>query len=142
MTLRWILEKGTTSEKTVKQVQDRLGVVFLEAYIDFILLHPGGRPRPNSTQLPKGRQITIKSLLPLEATRQGNVLQVLEWLSDRLPPKLVPVVDDNFGNYFCLDYRQEGKPSVVFWDHEVLNSPGAYVSNTFEEFLSSLIMEE
>jgi cell wall assembly regulator SMI1 len=37
-----------------------------------------------------------------------------------IPPPLIPVMNDGFGNHYCLDTRSlhDGECPVVFWDHE------------------------
>ena len=37
-------------------------------------------------------------------------------MEPRIPPHLLPVMNDGFGNLYCLDVRHP-EPPVVFWDH-------------------------
>jgi hypothetical protein len=37
-----------------------------------------------------------------------------------IPPSLIPILNDGFGNHYCLDTESlhDGECPVVFWDHE------------------------
>ncbi len=59
----------------------------------------------------------------------------------RVPFHLVPIMNDGYGNHYCLDTRnvKDNDCPVVFWDHELSeNQDPKFVSKGFVEWLISL----
>ena len=138
--IEWLFVKGKLTDEQIKKVENELGIIFPADYIKCVKENNGGRPRPGSFDLEGRAGISLKALLPLDLDLKGNLLEVRSWILDRLPPDVIPVLSDNFGNYVCLDYRP-GKysPVIVFWDHELaytgIDKGIKPICDNFEEFL-------
>jgi hypothetical protein len=65
---------------------------------------------------------------------------------DTLGMKVIPIASLFAGDLVCLDFRKNNKsPSVVVWHHETsedLNPSFEYISPTFSDFLSVLIVNK
>ena len=60
----------------------------------------------------------------------------------RMPVYLIPVMNNGFGDHYCLDTRDKSntKHHVVFWDHEKPESQEPeIISNNFDGWLKSEI---
>lgn len=61
-----------------------------------------------------------------------------------IPPYLVPLLNDGYGNHFCLDTRHitGNDCPVVFWNHELDESQEPELeAGTYEEWLLELLRE-
>ena len=123
--------QGATSQQ-IELAKQQLGVAFPRSYkaflehfgwasIDGLELYGLGEDVPAYLDLVK---MTLS-----ERTEMGP----------RLPSHLLPLMNDGFGNHYCLDVRlrEQGECPVVFWDH---NSGEAqepeYVARNLEGWLS------
>lgn len=65
-------------------------------------------------------------------------------MSPGIPSHLVPVMNDGFGNHYCLDTsRFKGNEcQVVFWNHELpCNQVPTFAAECFEEWLYGILDE-
>lgn len=86
-----------------------------------------------------------ESYFSLEETR--DIYQEGE---DRIPEELIWIMDDPFGNAFCLGVKGEHRGRVYFWDHENEPDPEQWdrrvetagnielLANTFTDFIAGL----
>lgn len=64
----------------------------------------------------------------------------------RIPPNLLPIAHDPFGNLICLSVAGQDRGKVYFWDHEVEVREGeipsyrnvSFIADNFESFLDGL----
>ena len=59
-----------------------------------------------------------------------------------IPPHLVPVMNDGFGNHYCLDTASlhDGECPVVLWDHEKgARQKPEVVSSQFDQWLLDVL---
>lgn len=60
----------------------------------------------------------------------------------RVPPYLVPILNDGGGNHYCLDTRPgaDGECPVLLWDHELGEDQEPYVeARNFSLWLANLL---
>lgn len=58
----------------------------------------------------------------------------------RLRRNLVPLLNDGFGNHYCIDTDSEGEPPVVFWNHEAgEEQTPKFEANDFVSWLNELM---
>jgi len=76
----------------------------------------------------------------LELVRNTNAER--NQMRPSLLPYLVPLMNDGFGNHYCLDTRMMRKSEcpVVFWNHELGEDQHLeLVSDTFDTWLSDML---
>lgn len=137
--IQWKYTRDNVSKERLEFVEDQLGFKFPDEYITIVKSNNGGRPNLN-TFVKGNNEFIIKSLLRLDAA-QANIIDVKNDLKGRLPARIVPFADDNFGNYFCFDYRDSNEdPDIVFYEHEETDVGAAikYLSDSFHKFINSL----
>lgn len=114
----WRFSKGVISEPDILKVEITFQIGLPDMYKEIVREHNGGRPLPNRFDTERSEKRMIKSFLPVDE-RPGNILEVYEWIKDRIPPLVIPFANDPGGNYLCFDYRKSfDTPEIVFWDHE------------------------
>jgi hypothetical protein len=67
-----------------------------------------------------------------------------EEYSSRIGSQYLPFADDPGGNIYCLSLSKNSFGHVFFWDHEFEGDKDAltYLSDSFENFVDSLVQEE
>jgi hypothetical protein len=59
-----------------------------------------------------------------------------------MPDYLLVIGEDDGGNYFCIDLRQDKNGAVYFLDHELDIDEGLYLLSTdFESFIANLVAD-
>ena len=149
MATRILDSQQPLSESDIAEVESRLGFRLPAQYRDFLLAHNGGRPEPRrfaiSSEKPDDRSVVHWFF----CVKEGNAYDLLTWArrtADRIPPELLPVAIDPFGNLICLSVSGVNVGKVYFWDHEKEareGEPPGYdnvylVADSFQEFLDSL----
>jgi hypothetical protein len=97
--------------EALDRLERRIGMTLPAVYRDYLLAQDGGRLSDNSEALK-----TIFGLGKLP--KWTSLWEVLKVYAGRLPPWLLPVADDEYGNLFAISLRHEDPGSVWFWDHE------------------------
>ena len=114
-----------------------LGVSFPESYRQFLSDFGWGR---FSHQELYG----LGSDVPTNIDLVRNTIAERSEMEPNLPAYLVPVMNDGFGNHYCLDTssKKNGESALVFWDHEQRSNqiPGQ-VAVTFDVWLIDLLTE-
>lgn len=122
-------------------LEQALGVIFPADYKQCVAQYNGGRPTLNRFDSTTHREIMMKALLSIHPADKGNVLDVFNWIRDRLPGEVIPFANTPSGDYVCFDYRGSAI-QVVFWDHErASQDPEAalsFVAPTFTDLLCQL----
>ena len=59
----------------------------------------------------------VTAFLGVEPAPDGDLAGVAGRVGD-IPPGILPIAGDEFGNYVCLDARDGRDGPVLFWDHE------------------------
>jgi cell wall assembly regulator SMI1 len=89
------------------------------SYRAFLAEHDGGRPVRNTftfAQHEREASSRVQSFLAAGDEEYGLVATVGR--NGDIPPGILPIAGDEFGNYVCIDARDDADGPVLFWDHE------------------------
>ncbi|MGF7035337.1 hypothetical protein J2T17_006345 [Paenibacillus mucilaginosus] len=149
----------TTKEKPLLEhiayVEDSLGIKFPQDYIENVLSYPGGVPHPNCFDDKETPQRVFGNMLNFDPTDENNyIFETYGDLKDYMPARVIPFASDPFGSCICFDYREDSRPTVVFWsrsirayeldeiDNEMLLASVTPICNSFTELLNILYIPE
>jgi hypothetical protein len=116
--IEWKYSKGKVHEAMLSEIERYFNVSFPDFYKEIVREYNGARPRPNTLHTMEGKEIKIRSFLPIGKDYPDNLIETNKRLNDKLPQKIIAFANDDFGNYFCFDFTKTNKGEVVFWDHE------------------------
>lgn len=137
----WICENGDVEESAISRVETIFNVEFPKDYIECIMKNDGMYPKPDRFTL-NGNEEVFNNLLSFDEEDSGNIIDTYNYVKDRLVKKVIPFAEDPFGNLICFDYRNNGQPIIVFWDHEKAfndkESAMSYLCDSFTDLLSML----
>ncbi|MBU8907668.1 SMI1/KNR4 family protein [Desertibacillus haloalkaliphilus] len=114
----WKYSKGKVDESTLSEIERYFNVSFPSFYKEIVREYNGARPRPNAFHTIDGKEVRIRSFLPIGKDYTDNIVNVNKRLKDKLPQQLIAFANDDFGNYFCFDFKDEKEITIVFWEHE------------------------
>ncbi len=123
--------RGATSQQ-IERAKQQLGVEFPKSYKAF--LGQFGWASIDGLQL-YGLGEDVPAYLDLVKMTLSERTE----MRPRLPSYLVPLMNDGFGNHYCLDVglREQEESPVVFWDHDLGESQEPeYVARDLEVWLS------
>jgi hypothetical protein len=148
MGIKWEHPDPPVGRDAVTKLEQAWGVRLPEDYVTCALVNHGGRPEPNTVEIPDWGETCVQSLLSLAPPpdpRYPTVQGVYGRIRDRLPERMFPFAKEPGGNYFCFDYRRTkgNDPKIVFWDHDDADEedPDAAihdVCDTFTDLLNRL----
>jgi cell wall assembly regulator SMI1 len=95
----------------VDRLEEQAGHRLPDDYRDYLLRQDGGRLVSNNQAV---KYVFGVGDVPDYESMWAN-LQVYE---GRVPPWLLPVASDEYGNLFAVSLRESDLGSVWFWDHE------------------------
>jgi cell wall assembly regulator SMI1 len=141
--------KPALSADALAEAEQRLGFIFPTDYREFLLRQNGGRPTPSEFAFTDPDGDPSDSLVDFFYSIYDGTLNNLELkhrtftLGERMPPNIVPIANDPFGNQICMSVAGDDVGRVYFWDHELETGEPTYenmslIANSFTEFLSSL----
>ena len=123
--------QGATSQE-IELAKQQLGVEFPRSYKAF-LEHFGWASIDGLELYGLGEDVpAYLDLLKMTLSERTE-------MRPRLPSYLVPLMNDGFGNHYCLDVglREQGECPVVFWDHNLGEAQEPeYVARNLEGWLS------
>jgi cell wall assembly regulator SMI1 len=151
--IEFIDHRQPASPDEVAAVERRLadlGQSLPPSYKAFLAEHDGGIPRKDGFRFEHEGRIKhdrVKKFLGIAppATPAGtNLVETALLLAKRVPPGVLPIADDPFGNLICLDGRDGRDGPVLFWDHAYEgDTPDEanlhQIAPDLETFLASLI---
>lgn len=138
--MKWILGKNNITQEVFEKIEDDLKVKFPIEYKEIVLSSNGASPEPNIFDTEKMNGRVAEYLLSFDLKEKMNIIETYEILKDRLPSGIIPIINDPFGNYICLQILKEKQTScIVFWEHETNNIE--YISESFQSFLNMLYSE-
>ena len=135
-----------TSDK-ISEVESGLNVTFPLEYKKFLLQHNGGYPDPGTfTVGDSSEESHVSYFFAIHDGDSSNLLKTLKLIKTRIPPNMLPIAYDDFGNLILLVVGGERTGQIYFWDHEKENEitendlecPLTKLSDSFEAFLSKL----
>jgi hypothetical protein len=94
------------------------------SYRAFLAEQDGGRPVKDTfyfEQRDRRQSSGVSTFLGAQPRPGGSLTSdlagVVELVGD-IPPGILPIADDEVGNYVCIDTRDGRDGPVLFWDHE------------------------
>jgi SMI1 / KNR4 family (SUKH-1) len=90
------------------------------SYREFLAEQDGGRPVKNVfrfEQHDREQSSRVAAFLGVEPAADGDLVGVVGRVGD-IPPGILPIATDEFGNFVCIDTRDDRDGPVLFWDHE------------------------
>lgn len=135
------------SRAQLAPLERRLGGRAPDDYVDFLLMHNGGRADNSTFEFKDGAGETTKSRVAWFFGLADDVSYGLsanvEDYEGRIPVGFLPVGSDPFGNLLLLCLASESYGSVWFWDHEEEQeepdlSNMSRLAASFGEFLDTL----
>jgi cell wall assembly regulator SMI1 len=136
-----------TNDRVVA-LETRLGAQLPEDYRAFLLRFNGGKPLPAEFRLASGR--SGSDLHTLSALHEGELCNLetkIYLLGPRIPPGVLPIGTDSFGNAICLVLAGERRGQIWFWDHERDLDPPDWsnmdlIADSFDAFMRGLRPDE
>lgn len=121
------------------------GTTFPQDYKDFLLATNGGRPFSTAFSIADGSESAVREFLGFDLpVPTSELADAYETYGGALPNGVIPIANDSFGNYICLDMRG-GRERVAFWDKSHFWSTGVWrekdlmdVASSFRAFLKLL----
>ena len=140
------------STAAIEAVEARLEVAFPDDYQEFLRRQNGGKPEPNSYN----RRVGVRYLYSAgpnddeyvddleEAAMRSWADPMTDPPEDPMDRSLLPIGEDAGNNLICLRVSGDERGAVYFRDHEVPESPEAYMrlADSFGEFFEALRPEE
>ena len=138
-----------SSEQELKSVEHELGVNLPPDYRAFLLEKNCGEPERNELSESQGAGVSVRRFLGVTADSSHGLAAHARAYRDRLPPGLLPIAGDSFGNLLCLRVSGPDYGAVYFWDHELEadeNEPATHqntirLADSFSSFLAQLVPE-
>ena len=149
-----IKSKKNTFGEEIKKFEILIGEILPDEYKQFLIQHNGGHPEPD------GFYFTLKDnqpemamvawFLALHEGESSNITKSYFGFKYRIPNDMLAVARDPGGSLILLGLKGENKGKVFFWLRELEAEDGepatydnvAFVANSFNEFLDSLIEVE
>jgi len=133
--------------KRIEALEKKLKLSLPPAYKEFLLRFNGGRPHPSHFTLDRGLGEHWEKVHFFFGVDDDTPSCDIEWNHDtfkrRIPDRVLPVADDEFGNCYCMDLRSDPEGPILFWDHE-LEQKGMVealkhrIAGSFSEWLAML----
>ncbi len=144
-----IVDLLSTSGATAAQIANLervIGSALPSDYCRFLTDFNGGRPSPSDFEGPTGDGSVVNWFFTLNQDEQTYFIpRRIEAYKDRIPPKLLPIASDPFGNLVLLDLGAKVFGAIFFWDHENENTEGdpwwdniAFMAPSFTDFVNGL----
>ncbi|GIM95621.1 SMI1/KNR4 family protein [Paractinoplanes toevensis] len=112
MSVGYLRREAPASEQQIGELEQRLGAPLPDDYRAYLAEQNGGRLASNDQ--------AAKTIFSLgnDQPNYASMNYMLNTYAGRVPPWLLPIVQDEYGNLFGVSLRPEDKGSVWFWDHE------------------------
>lgn len=136
----------TTTNRQLKpndlaRIEDKMGRPLPEAYRAFLLMHNGGRPEPDTIDVPAVhfRTTNVEVFHGLDDESERNdLLWNLDVLEGCLENHLLPIAADCGGNIFVLVMAEDDYGHVLYFDSAVVPPRPLLLAKDFNEFLGLL----
>lgn len=144
--LGWFENGNPVSAEALKNLEKTLGHRLPADVVELARMHSGAT-NPEECEFVAvdrlGRRYisNFGGLLAFEGELGESVLGALRDLNvdGQLPPGVVPIVNTGFGDYVCLDYRNDAEPTIAYFAHERFGEDSLFpVAQTLTEFLDML----
>lgn len=112
----WKYVKSNIDAVDICHLEQLTGTSLPQTISEFIINHNNGRPHLNNVNMPSGEEHIFEKLLSFNRSDVENFFSTYENIKSDLNPELIPIALDPFGNYFCLNVKNNFQ--VEFWRHE------------------------
>jgi hypothetical protein len=112
----WKYVKSNIDAMDIFHLEQLTGTSLPQTISKFIINHNNGRPYLNNVKMPSGEEHIFEKLLSFNKNDVENFFSTYENIKSDLNPELIPIALDPFGNYFCLNVKNNFH--VEFWRHE------------------------
>jgi hypothetical protein len=96
-----------------------------------------------------GEDTTVELFFGVDPDGTYDLIGNYESYEGRVPPTLLPIAEDGFGNLICLGIAAADRGRVYFWDHEAELGPDAphrrnlhEIAESFEGLIDSLQVDD
>lgn len=135
--MKWQFVEKLKNPLDIFKVEEELGIKFPVDFIECVEKFNGGHPEKYSFDTDESKERVFNYLLSFNINEEKNILRTYEIIKSILGEKIVPIADDSFGNYICLNFSEhEKKYQVLFFD--LNNKKVEKIAITFSEFLEKL----
>jgi cell wall assembly regulator SMI1 len=113
MAVTYLDREAPASRDLVDRLEQQLGQSLPDDYRDYLLQQDGGRLSDNNE--------AVSEIFGLNESFEyyNSMWKHLQMYRDRVPPWLLPVASDEYGNLFAISLRTSDFGSVWFWNHEL-----------------------
>jgi cell wall assembly regulator SMI1 len=110
------------SPELIHRLEQRIDAPLPHSYRVYLTEQDGGRLADNSE--------AAKTVFGLgNVPDWANIWDKLDTYQGRVPPWLLPIAQDEYGNLFAISLRSQDNGSVWYWDHEEEANEGEPPSN-------------
>ena len=147
--------KNPITINQITEIEQRINLVFPEAYKLHLLQHNGGYCEPYVFSFQQDGRITNSGIDWFLAIYDGKYHNLWDYIDTykidekRLPTHILPIAHDPGGNLICISCGADDYGCVYFWEHELevdyTESDDTDYSNlyliapNFNEFLDGLV---
>lgn len=128
----WKYIKKNISRENISDFERKSAFKFTDEVVDFIIDFNNGRPIKNQFNTLVSKGYVFEKLLSFNENDKENIFKTYDSLVNQIPKNMVALALDPFGNYICLDEKQ----NVFLWLHErkLVENTGKFLI----EFIESL----
>jgi SMI1/KNR4 family protein SUKH-1 len=137
------------SSMEIATLEKQLSVSLPLDYAAFLCVHNGGSPQPNVFPIsgfPLDTQGILAYFFGVKERESMDLLDNVLSSRNRVPPELLPIGYDVFGNLVCLAVAGTNRGKVYWWFHEEEADEGEpptydnlyFVADSFNDLLNSL----
>jgi cell wall assembly regulator SMI1 len=122
-------ERPPVSAETLETAERQLakfGHTIPPSYRKFLAEQDGGKPVRRSFSFQHDgveQRDRVRLFFGIAPSPNGDLVSEVRMLGNRVPPGVLPIGGDSFGNLVCLDGRNGRDGPVLFWDHEYEGDP-------------------
>lgn len=141
-----VVESGSKlQDDRINVLEELIGVQIPIDYKKFLLNHNGGIPEPGFFQIfGSEARWHVRSFLGLDLPiKSSNIDWNWNSLKGRIPKHLLPIADDDMGNFVLMSFVGFNRGKILFWIHDQETSFDSLeslhdVNASFDEFIESL----
>jgi hypothetical protein len=135
--LSWKIARPLSDERLINKLAETIGATLPNDYVECVRKNNAGYPSLKSFNTQNGVEHVFNNLLTLDDQKEVNVFSTYEVVSAASGKNtLLPIAEDPFGNYICLDFSMQ-PARVVFWEHETKSTED--IDDDFSSLLEQLI---
>jgi cell wall assembly regulator SMI1 len=137
------LSQHGASDADIQNFESVIDAKLPTDYRDFLSVWNGGRPAAsNFDTAEQGIGSMVHFFYTLDTVAKSyRMIDKYQVYSDRIPPGLVPIACDDFGNQILINLNLDYYGTIYFWGHENENPEGEpywdniiKICNSFKDF--------